>query len=184
MQPALRSYANPRHLTSRQARAALSPAAFTSLTTLPISASGLKSLDGIEELQMLSVLDASRNRLEYIPESLAKCSHLRVVHIGWNRLTQFPQVVMKLPQLRTLLLHHNRVEPLPEMWERLPHLYRLGLFDCGISGRLPEQLCKMLGTQTDQRRCRSANMQRNLFDHSVISEILTKFPHLASAIVF
>lgn len=182
-QPALRSYSNPSNLRSVAARRALSPAEFTHLTRLPLGGVCLRSLAAVSELRGLRVLDASRNSLSDVPDEIAACTQLRTLHLGRNRLTAFPDVVLKLPELRTLLLHHNWIRDLPHEWVEVKQLCRLGLFDCDIRGALPEQLCQMLGTQTETRKRRSANLQRNRFDEGAVAGLFRRFPLLASAVV-
>lgn len=182
-QPALRSYANPTHFSTKPQRALASVSTFCSLVCLPISGTKVKSLTGIAELKHLRVLDVSHNHLNDVPTELSICKQLRVVHLGKNQLTSFPNVVMQLPELRTLLLHHNKIRTLPTDWTNVPYLYRLGLFDCAIEGYIPEQLCKVLGTQTAQKRSRTANLRRNRFDPEFMAAVFMRFPKLTTAIV-
>lgn len=182
-QPALRSYSNPQGLRTKAARAALSLAEFSELSCLPLSGANLTSLRGISEFRNLRLLDVSHNSLQHVSAELGACQQLRVLDLGKNKLESFPDVILKLPQLRTLLLYSNSIPILPENWDHLPYLHRIGLFDCGITGSLPEQLCSMLGTQTDQCRCRSANLQMNKLDRRTIDNLFSKFPKMEYAVV-
>lgn len=182
-QPALRSYANPPALRTIAARRALSPAHFSRLVRLPLGGVHLVSLKGIHELRELRVLDASRNCLTDVPQEIAACTQLRMINLGRNHLHAFPDVVLRLPQLTTLLLHHNKITSLPVEWRQVSQLCRLGLFNCGIHGAIPEQLCQMLGTQTKARMRRSANLQKNRLDQVVIDSLFSRFPMLSSAVV-
>lgn len=182
-QPTLNTYANPPHLRSRSARQKLTPAQFTSVHTLPLSGTSLSSLEGIHEFHALQVLDVSNNELTHVDEGIRKCTELSLLHMGRNKLSAFPDVVLQLPLLKTLLLHHNKLVHLPTEWAFVPHLHRLGLFDCGIVGALPEQLCSMLGTHTDARWCRSANLARNNLDRDKIKQLFLRFPRLGNAVL-
>lgn len=182
-QPSLRCYANPSSLRTSAARKTLSPAHFAELTRLPVGGVDLQSLQGIAELPHLITLDASRNCLPDVPREIARCTQLRTINLGKNCLSAFPDVLLKLPQLSTLLLHHNHIATLPTQWTQVKQLCRLGLFDCAIAGDIPEQLCQILGTQTEARRRRSANLQRNRLDQGVVDGLFRRFPRLASAVV-
>lgn len=183
-QSALPSYANPPHLATPSARRSLLPSQFISLSTLTLRRTHLFSLPGIHEFTRLRVIDASYNHLTHIPPQIALCTTLRVINLGHNELSQFPLIVMKLPHLCTLLLHNNPISTLPvSPWINLAHLCRLGLFECQLSGGLPDQLCKLLSTPTHQGRQRSANFQRNNFDPNVLEKLFRIFPRLSSNIL-
>lgn len=183
-QSALPSYANPPHLATPSARHSLSPLDFTSLTTLTLRRTHLTTLPAIEELNQLRVIDASYNHLTNLPPSITSCTKLRVLNLGHNQLHRFPTIVMNLPHLCTLLLHNNPITSLPtNCWSDLVHLYRLGLFECQLSGVLPDQLCKLLSTPTRRGRQRSANLQRNNFDPDLLANVFNIFPLLSSVIL-
>lgn len=182
-QAALPSYANPPHLASQAARIALSPTDFSELSTLTLRHTNLSTLSPIHELGNLRVIDASYNNLTSIPLSITGCKQLRVLNLGFNKIQAFPSVVMHLPHLCTLLLHNNPINSLPSQhWLALSHLYRLGLFDCQLTGTLPDQLCHWLATPTEHGRNRSANLQRNNFDPGTVAHLFNNFPQLSSAV--
>lgn len=181
---ALPSYANPPHLKSREARVAALPLDFILLKTLTIRHADATSLSGIHEFTQLHVLDASHNHLTSLPKSITQCAELRVLHLGFNRLKHFPRLVKQLPRLCTLLLPNNPITTLPSRnWLDMTYLYRLGLFNCELSGPLPEELCKWLNTRTTHGRQRSANLQSNKFDAMSRADLFTDFPHLTKSIL-
>lgn len=90
--------------------------------------------------------------------------------------------MLHLPELRTLLLHHNCFGKLPEEWDGVPQLYRLGLFSCGVT-KLPTNLCQWLGTVTEHRRARTANLADNLLDGNEVNHLFTKFPKLKKSLM-
>lgn len=183
-QSGLPSHSNPPHLTTSAARLAQSPLQFTSLKTLTLRHAGMRALPGIHECTQLRVLDASQNRLISLPPTLRHCSDLRVLNLGYNNLQHFPLLLIQLPRLCTLLLHNNPIKTLPSNnWVNLAYLYRLGLFDCELTGPLPDQLCKLLATRTKHGRHRSVNLQRNNFDTMSIAHLFTNFPHLSKSIL-
>lgn len=182
-QPSLRTYSNPPPLNLPSGRAAVTPAQFSRLTVLPVGGTHLKSLRGIGEMRNLHVLDASRNLLNHVPDELENCQQLRVLQLGKNKLNCFPNVVLRMPQLRTLLLHNNNIRTLPGGWTRTRHLHRIGLYQCAIEGQLPDEFCHMLGTVTDARRTRTANLQGNHLQENQVRELLQRFPNMQDAVI-
>lgn len=182
-QSALPSYANPPHLRSSSARSALSPVEFTHVTTLTLQNCQITSLAGVHELSALRVLDASNNRLTDVPDGIIRCSGLRVINLGNNQFTHVPPVLMELTSMCTLLMHYNPITYLPDDWSALDQLYRLGLFECRLSGSLPDTLCELLSTKTAEGRRRTANLQHNSVEDDDVRKLFQRFPSLCHSIL-
>lgn len=178
-QSALSSFANPPHLATPSARISLSSLSFVRLSTITLSGTHLTGLPGIQELRNLRVIDASCNLLSNLPTELSQCKELRVLNLGYNQLSDFPKVVMELPNLCSLLLHHNPIADVPhDSWSRLLYLHRLSLYECKLSGTLPEKLCEWLCTSTQHGRHRSANFDHNNFQRDELENCFSNFPSL------
>lgn len=83
----------------------------------------------------------------------------------------------------TLLMHHNPITYLPDNWKALDQLYRLGLYECRLSGSLPDTLCELLSTKTSEGRRRSANLQHNSVEDDEVRKLFQRFPSLCHSIL-
>ncbi|CAN8073621.1 unnamed protein product [Agarophyton chilense] len=180
--PGARLFRDEPHLRTRNQRAALSPALFARLNVLRCS-SPLSDISAVSELRDMQLLDLSHCRLRHIPSAIRHCTQLRFLNLSHNSLKAFPISVLLLPKLETLLLHFNNIPELPSDWGNVPYLHRLGLHGCGVQGPLPDQLCRMLGTYTEHRASRSANLRGHGLDDTCILALFRRFPNLSSSLI-
>lgn len=180
--PSKRALREHPHLCTQAQRASLSPASFSRLRVLHCN-TPITNISAISELRHLRFLDLSFCRLRAVPQQLRHCTQLRFLNLSHNKLVAFPDVVLQLPRLETLLLHFNSIPHLPSDWRNVPYLHRLGLHGCGVRRPLPDQLCRILGTYTEQSTTRSANLRGHCLDHATILALFTAFPNLSTSLL-
>ena len=86
------------------------------LTSLP---------ESIGNLQLLSVLDVSRNQLTSLPEWIGKLQALSELNVYHNQLTSLPESIGNLQALSELDVSYNQLTSLPEPIGKLQALYSL-----------------------------------------------------------
>lgn len=119
------------------------------LKTLVLKQDHLRSLDGIETLTMLKMLDVTSNSLKTLPKSLGSLENIRVLNVCGNKLRQLPECLGKLPHLETFDCSSNRLTALPDSLMNLEALVGLDISSNHID-RLPEDFGK-LSKLTDLR---------------------------------
>lgn len=110
------------------------------LKTLILQHDNLRSLDGVEALVTLEVLDASSNAIGAFPKNVANLRSLRELNICGNRLKQLPESIGKLTNLQLLNCSSNRLVRLPDSLMNLDRLV-----DLDISGNRIDQLPENFG---------------------------------------
>ena len=78
--------------------------------------------ESIGNLQLLSVLDVSRNQLMSLPESIGKLQALSKLHVYSNNLTSLPESIGSLQDLSELLVASNQLNSLPQSIGKLQKL--------------------------------------------------------------
>jgi Leucine-rich repeat (LRR) protein len=106
------------------------------LSWLNVSENELDSLEFVQWLTVLSgewcrccfmciVLNASRNNITAIPESIKKCTGLKAIILNNNQLDSVDRL-LPLVQLNSIVLSHNQLQALPDFGV-FPQLRKLGL---------------------------------------------------------
>lgn len=119
------------------------------LKTLILRQDHLRSLDGIETLTKLELLDVTSNSLKTLPKSLGVLENIRVLNVCGNKLRQLPESLGKLLHLETFDCSSNRLAALPDSLTNLEALAGLDISSNHID-RLPEDFGK-LSKLTDLR---------------------------------
>jgi internalin A len=83
--------------------------------------------DQVRELTWLNTLDLGHNRISDVPRWLIELDALTVLGISDNRLTAVPLSIRSLRALQILMLDHNRLTDLPEWIGELSALRHLGV---------------------------------------------------------
>lgn len=119
------------------------------LKTLILRQDHLRSLDGIEHLTMLEILDVTSNSLKTLPKNLGSLENIRMLNICGNKLRHLPESLGRLHHLETLDCSSNRLTVLPDSLTNLEALVGLDISSNHID-RLPEEFGK-LSKLTDLR---------------------------------
>ncbi|XP_078525400.1 PH domain leucine-rich repeat-containing protein phosphatase 2 isoform X1 [Lissotriton helveticus] len=69
---------------------------------------------------LLTTLDLSRNRLEYVPDWACEAKKLEVLDLSYNLLTDLPGRLLSCISLQKLFVGHNRLQSLPSLEEHVP----------------------------------------------------------------
>jgi len=114
----------------------------TSLTTLRLDATRLKSFNGLHDAPSLMFLDIRFNALEgEFPVSFSKLTNLRDLNMAYNNLNgMLPQsnILDKLKYLKTLRLDHNQFTGTLPTFENNYALTEVDLSANQISGVIPD----------------------------------------------
>jgi Leucine-rich repeat (LRR) protein len=81
----------------------------------------------------LEYLDLSRNRLAKLPDFLSSMTQLKSLDLSKNRLDIFPLVLTRIASLERLILNRNQFDRLPESIETLQNLKYLDLWDTPVT---------------------------------------------------
>ncbi|KAK4046336.1 hypothetical protein OIO90_006594 [Microbotryomycetes sp. JL221] len=101
--------------------------ASATLTWLNVSGNNLSAPDawqGVQELQNLSVLNASNCSLKSVPSCVAKLKSLKAFVATHNSFRKLSHLV-HLPELNTIVVSHNSLESLPQDLATLPQLKKI-----------------------------------------------------------
>eukprot|EP00123_Amoebidium_parasiticum_P005025 comp16271_c0_seq1/m.14026 comp16271_c0_seq1/g.14026 ORF comp16271_c0_seq1/g.14026 comp16271_c0_seq1/m.14026 type:complete len:791 (-) comp16271_c0_seq1:31-2403(-) len=101
------------------------------LTTIPVE---------VLELDYVTVVDLSHNRLSELPHALVEMASLQIVNLAHNTFTVFPAVLCFLTGLRALNLSHNYISELPTRVSSLTALEALSL-DNNKFSKFPSEVC-------------------------------------------
>jgi len=96
------------------------------LEELDCSDNSLASFPAVSLLK-LRVLDAYKNSIKTLPDSLGDCTSLETLNVFNNKLIKLPASLSKLTELREVIVASNKLKTLPkvENWKKLT---RLGAF--------------------------------------------------------
>ena len=100
--------------------------------------------ESIGNLELLSVLDVSRNQLTSLPESMWQLKNLSIVNLDVNQLTSLPESIGKLQGLLELHVSWNQLTSLPESIGKLQTLSELHVAWNQLTS-LPESIGKLQG---------------------------------------
>ena len=98
------------------------------LTTLYLQRNQLKSLDGLEQVTRLTVLDVSHNMLEVLPDIFVHLTSLEVLNIADNRIAHVPDSIGSACRLVEFNCSHNRLSSLPNS---VGNITQLTILDVG-----------------------------------------------------
>ncbi len=101
--------------------------------------------DDASGLRQLEALDLSHNNLSFVPKSFFKDS-LVLLDLSQNRIEALPQELARSDQLKVLLLGQNRLKELPPNVQNLQKLV-----DCDLSFNPIERLPPQIGELTSLR---------------------------------
>jgi leucine-rich repeat protein SHOC2 len=100
---------------------------FKKLNGLSINDCGLTSLDYVDSLTNLKVLDLRHNCIKSLSKSMFELKKLRVLILESNLLTEFPEVITELYLLQKLDIACNQIKSLPNSISKLLLLEELHL---------------------------------------------------------
>jgi len=83
------------------------------LTTLYLQRNQIRSLDGLEQVTRLTVLDVSHNKLETLPDIFVHLTSLEVLNIAGNSIAELPDSIGSARRLTEFNCSHNRLCLLP-----------------------------------------------------------------------
>eukprot|EP01118_Nematostelium_gracile_P008512 TRINITY_DN2821_c0_g1_i1.p1 TRINITY_DN2821_c0_g1~~TRINITY_DN2821_c0_g1_i1.p1 ORF type:complete len:642 (+),score=173.96 TRINITY_DN2821_c0_g1_i1:49-1974(+) len=83
--------------------------------------------NSIENLKKLAEIDLNFNKISVLPEQLSKCQHVKDVSLSNNQFSKFPSVLLELRNLSRLFLDYNRLDNIPDEVYRLPNIHTLSL---------------------------------------------------------
>lgn len=91
------------------------------LKTLYLQENGLVMLGGLFDNQLddLTVIDLSHNRLDFIPNTIERMPTVQKIYLNYNRLTSLPATIANLQNLTHLEIHSNRLTSLPTQLQNL-----------------------------------------------------------------
>jgi Leucine-rich repeat (LRR) protein len=91
----------------------------------------LDSLDVLCHMIQLERINASVNKLSYLPEQIGNLKKLQVLDLNYNQISELPDSVGYLLDLRFILLASNRLNSLPHLLHNLTSLIYLNIsFNC------------------------------------------------------
>ncbi|KND00692.1 uncharacterized protein SPPG_03813 [Spizellomyces punctatus DAOM BR117] len=93
------------------------------ITWLNLSGNSLESMEGVEHLQRLLVLNMSHNEVNRISHHVANCKLLKALILNHNKIARL-EYLANLTQLNTLVVSHNKLTNLDGLGS-LPNLTKL-----------------------------------------------------------
>lgn len=168
------------------ANQAFTPSELRRITELDAARRGITSLDGIEQLSNLAVLDLQGNRIEDV-SPLTSLTRLHTLNLGNNNVTDLRsvnfEVLSTLPELRSLNLANNRGPSHPENPDDQRYIRDISLLSSFVhleSLELAENDVTDITALADLTRLRHLDLRDNpleLEDLAVLSG-LTQLEHL------
>lgn len=104
----------------------------TSISFLNLSENQLKTLQGVQRLPHLQVLNVSHNAMEKLSCHLLQCSGLKALIVSHNQLQTLDHLT-NLKQLGTLVISNNPLKTLPDL-SMLTALTKLSVSHCKLNG--------------------------------------------------
>ena len=105
----------------------LPPRLNSSLVKLRVNNNNLSFLPDLAKLQKLSLLDASNNKIQNLPQTMRYLTSLKELYLNSNELHNFFETTSGLPFLHTLDLSCNCLQEIPETVYRFGTLHFLDL---------------------------------------------------------
>lgn len=102
---------------------------------------------GAPELSLRAHRDAAESKLDCLPLSIARLTHLRSLDVSGNNLAALPDSLMQLSQLEHLSVGGNKLESLPEWLASLSKLKTLNLAENPLTS-LPRTLARLAKLQS------------------------------------
>ena len=91
-----------------------------------ISINGFSKVPGfIAELENLTKLDISHNRLYTLPDFIGKLTKLKTLNLHSTWITELPDWIVNLKQLNDLDISSNEISADPELYNKMPKLNKL-----------------------------------------------------------
>jgi len=113
------------------------------ITAVGFNRCGLKTLpSSIGNLEHLSELYMTENRLGNLPESIGNLIHLKILNLSENHLIELPNEIGNLINLKELYLNHNIIQFLPESMIKLSNLEIISIWGNQLR-KLPDNLNKL-----------------------------------------
>ncbi|CAG8452198.1 4436_t:CDS:2 [Scutellospora calospora] len=123
----------------------LSPIVFSDLQNfknIGLCRRGLVKLTEIGYMKNLTTLDVSKNRLEFIPDTIGFLYKLQELKLSSNQLSWIPSSIGSLKKLGTLLLDENKITELPPEIGQIKTLVHLDVRDNPLTV-LPAELGRL-----------------------------------------
>ncbi|MFM7566604.1 MAG: leucine-rich repeat domain-containing protein [Flavobacteriales bacterium] len=113
------------------------------LERLDLSRNKLQFLgDSLPLLTSLTHLNLSANRFIAIPHAVFSMTHLKVLNLGMNDIEKVPDLIEQLIHLEQFILHDNAINSLSEKVKALPELRVLDLQGVMYGHELHRKLVK------------------------------------------
>lgn len=81
----------------------------------------------------LEYLDLGRNNLERLPDFFGSMQQLKSLDLSRNKFQIFPLVITRIPSLERLVVNRNQFDRLPESIEALQNLKYIDLWDTPVT---------------------------------------------------
>lgn len=115
----------------------------TKLKSLILDSTGLKSLDGIENIRMLTELSVRFNNLTTLPTELAELTYLESLILSDNKISgPLPLWLQDLSRLRKLWMSSNQLSGPLLSFSQSSQLASIDLSNNKITGTIPNALLK------------------------------------------
>ncbi|CDP21739.1 unnamed protein product, partial [Coffea canephora] len=120
-----------------------------SIRTLFLHLGGGISADMLLRFKCLHVLRLSGDDVKFLPSSIGKLLHLRLLDISSSRITSLPESLCKLYNLQTLTIRNNALEgDFPKQMSNLISLRHLNYYHSDAKLKMPVQMGLLTCLQT------------------------------------